>query len=888
MGVFSVSQVEFQGSMLSVSRVLLLCFAILIGTIIFSRGLLSKRTVVTNRGQDSERCQQEKAELGLRPSVDQVVLVLIDAMRPDFAIPMLGKDFAGRCDPTTPQKRFTSGGSLTYIEEALLSPHHQAAGLMLVADSPTTTAQRLKAISTGTLPAFIEAGANFNSDAVQEDSLIAQVNGKAVVLGDDTWLNLFDRSMWQEVHVFPSFDVRDLDSNDDGVLQHLNRVLRDSNASLVVVHFLGIDHAGHSFHASHPHIERKLNQFNVVLRNISQQLQSAKDDVRRMILVFGDHGMTESGDHGGPSPVESDTFLFAEYFSSKAKNRAANVLIGEMAEHRFRNCEKLDDLCRLNFCGKKFPSRLQPAGIPAAFQVDLVPTVAQLLQVPIPFSNIGRTIPELHFLAADPSLDESTLRQHLSVQLQCNEDQMRLYFHTIGSAASAVPKTEISERGNVFEDQISLAQMSAVARRERTFINVVGLVIGLVVILFALAIVVFSWSSSVALFNLRAQLMIVTIVFVLFVGEWLGTFSTNLAHGICASLVLLPLAPKWKALRGQFDASLSQWTVEEFIIFLLLLVRCACLFSNSTIVMESYVVLMLLQIALVLAVPYFRYPAVPLSLLVMVRLCHFGGQRARHHGTHFADRTTNVDLIVELESVHVFVQCAHVTLNMFIAACGSNFQMLCPSCLLAIALIMVEGSFWMHFAIPLSLLLLLLGRVRQHNSYFVVGRSLLLLHMSMLPADGFAAQLSIAAQLVFCRIICARCEKHAPLLTALLLHLGSWLFFFAQGQQCIASTIDWKSAFVGLHSYSMGAGATLMLLRSFSAFVVPCLFPNKWSVRALMIVINFAVLASSSISVGLQRHHLMLFAIFCPKFLADVAVSCVVAAACFVAPWDRF
>ena len=34
------------------------------------------------------------------------------------------------------------------------------------ADPPTTTSQRLKALTTGGLPAFIEAGRNFDSDQV--------------------------------------------------------------------------------------------------------------------------------------------------------------------------------------------------------------------------------------------------------------------------------------------------------------------------------------------------------------------------------------------------------------------------------------------------------------------------------------------------------------------------------------------------------------------------------------------------------------------------------------------------------------------------------------------------------------------------------------------------
>lgn len=36
--------------------------------------------------------------------------------------------------------------------------------------------------------------------------------------------------------------------------------------------------------------------------------------MRTLLFILGDHGMTNSGDHGGNSHQETDTFLFAQYF----------------------------------------------------------------------------------------------------------------------------------------------------------------------------------------------------------------------------------------------------------------------------------------------------------------------------------------------------------------------------------------------------------------------------------------------------------------------------------------------------------------------------------------------------------------------------------------------
>lgn len=47
--------------------------------------------------------------------------------------------------------------------------------MKLVADAPTTTLQRLKGITTGSLPTFIDVGSNFATAEINEDNIIDQV-----------------------------------------------------------------------------------------------------------------------------------------------------------------------------------------------------------------------------------------------------------------------------------------------------------------------------------------------------------------------------------------------------------------------------------------------------------------------------------------------------------------------------------------------------------------------------------------------------------------------------------------------------------------------------------------------------------------------------------------
>jgi len=52
-------------------------------------------------------------------------------------------------------------------------------------DPPTTTLQRIKGLTTGSLPTFIDMGSNFGGSSIMEDSIMAQMEraGKKVSYG---------------------------------------------------------------------------------------------------------------------------------------------------------------------------------------------------------------------------------------------------------------------------------------------------------------------------------------------------------------------------------------------------------------------------------------------------------------------------------------------------------------------------------------------------------------------------------------------------------------------------------------------------------------------------------------------------------------------------------
>lgn len=128
--------------------------------------------------------------------------------------------------------------------------------------------QRIKGMMSGTLPTFIDAGSNFNSYLVEEDNLIRQAsnhNMSVVIMGDDTWCSLFEEKLFSEIHAYPSFDVKDLDTVDTNVRKKLIPKLIKNDWNIIIAHFLGVDHVGHTYGAKNQIMKRKLNEIDEVI-----------------------------------------------------------------------------------------------------------------------------------------------------------------------------------------------------------------------------------------------------------------------------------------------------------------------------------------------------------------------------------------------------------------------------------------------------------------------------------------------------------------------------------------------------------------------------------------------------------------------------------------------
>lgn len=98
------------------------------------------------------------------PARAKVVLLIVDALRYDFT------EFnQSTRDPRPYQNK------LPVIHNLHTTQPSKTKLYKFIADPPTTTMQRLKGLTTGSLPTFIDAGSNFATPEINEDNVIDQV-----------------------------------------------------------------------------------------------------------------------------------------------------------------------------------------------------------------------------------------------------------------------------------------------------------------------------------------------------------------------------------------------------------------------------------------------------------------------------------------------------------------------------------------------------------------------------------------------------------------------------------------------------------------------------------------------------------------------------------------
>lgn len=390
---------------------------------------------ILNNAQSTSGCW-------LPRQVDSLVVVVVDALRFDFALHHLP---------------LSVGRRLQQIEQAKLANSNITSTsklLQFVADPPTVTMQRLKALATGGLPTFADISNNMGGASLEEDTWIYQLKNtpfvrrnlqyeaKVAFAGDDTWIDLFgsDGFCDDQCFPYPSFNTRDLDTVDNGCLYHIPHFLEKLRTSendkkdsleVMILHFLGVDHVGHTYGPHNQHMDMKLHQMDVAMNDLLEYIDTSNDSCS-MALIFGDHGMTEDGNHGGGTEEEINAALFIHTSPSCARSNTGGGTSGITTTMS-------------NYGQTAFES---------IHQIDLVPTIALLLGLPIPYANLGSLVPSLLLFGNDNDDNNSNNNNNPAViqtatALALNAAQVWRYYTVYSSTANALPNmSELEERLN--------------------------------------------------------------------------------------------------------------------------------------------------------------------------------------------------------------------------------------------------------------------------------------------------------------------------------------------------------------------------------------------------------------------------------------------------------
>eukprot|EP00960_Hanusia_phi_P070013 767216-Hanusia_phi.AAC.4 len=211
------------------------------------------------------------------------------------------------------------------------------------------------------------------------------------MFGDETWLRLFPCTFLRSDGT-TAFFVLDTKVVDDNVTRHVMPELDNQDWDLMILHYLGLDHAGHLGGTDSETMRLKQLEMDELVKRIWQKIElqdrsSQPSSKPTVLVVCSDHGMNSGGNHGGASDPETDA--------------AAIFFTPGHVEHSSGPEADDGDGGLLQF--------------PVVWQVDMASTLASLLDVEVPANNIGKIIPKV--------LDHMKVGDYLS-SLERNAEQL--------------------------------------------------------------------------------------------------------------------------------------------------------------------------------------------------------------------------------------------------------------------------------------------------------------------------------------------------------------------------------------------------------------------------------------------------------------------------------
>lgn len=111
----------------------------------------------------------------------------------------------------------------------------------VLVESPTVTLPRIKALTTGSVPQYVDVVRNLAASEVLQDSWLhsaKKLGLKTVFYGDNTWEKLFP-NLFARSEGTTSFFVWDFSEVDYNVTRNVDMELKEFDWDIMVLHYLG-------------------------------------------------------------------------------------------------------------------------------------------------------------------------------------------------------------------------------------------------------------------------------------------------------------------------------------------------------------------------------------------------------------------------------------------------------------------------------------------------------------------------------------------------------------------------------------------------------------------------------------------------------------------------
>lgn len=855
-------------------RTVLILFAFL-GAALFAKGFLQVRKLIEDKSSLTP-----KVEPIFFPSINgwlpnrhkKFLLLVVDALRIDFVLP----------SKRTADKSIAWYDKLTILSELAKNEPSRAKLFHFIADPPTATTQRLSGIAAGTLPAFVEVASNFAESSLGSDNFVYQIlqsphYPRFDMYGDDTWLHLFplikERSKGT-VAGFHSFHLFDLHTVDNNVKKHLFPAVELGSFDVAIAHFLGVDHCGHKYGPAQGPCGDKLTEMDQVIRKVIADI-----DDNTMLIVFGDHGMTDNGDHGGISPKEIGSVLFT--YKKGQPSRVEEFPDAEFWKIFFA---KVDAARRrlLNVDEMPFYADANDDSILAGSltQIDFTPTISLLMGIPIPFGNVGNIIPEIlvdHDLYKGLERTEARLQnlKYLFDAVRLNAHQVKVFLDR-----SMELREDNFDAHSLAELFAKLAAAEGILQQIRSDPSEESLVSGF------MAYYDFLLSTQNYCRAVWADFSMPAIMI-------------GLVIGTVAVLILL-ISIFWKNCNFSTFYSLGLATFHS-----------VSLSTTSFITFEDGVVRFLLTSLVTQNVLWSFFKGPPsskqllrgLTLLLLIRLTSYTGACREEQFPH-CQVLTHRSIVWEF-SLPLFVcivigfvglfwtfrQC-HTSLGEFRESALSFVGHLLYFCIMTLL-----GTHWMWtwmadtseskqddaivtdeiMAVIVPRALFVMCGVS--SLLFRKNGGLWLLSIAALVGivlRPFAGWTLLVAGCAILKIGSALFATVDPASIGVFFYLTGMHLFFITGHQTTLTNLQWEAAFIGFRSTIQFVAAILMALNTFAgpilALSAMCLTCSP-EVILVYLWYHVAQLIASAIFTAILMHHLMVWKMFTPRFLFQACTS---------------